>query len=133
MLSHNTDCTEIKSSSSLDKILYEGDILYQEVTNRLKAQLKFIHPLLSLVELPTDFEITTGKFDAEKDPIVSGFLVDTQESFGLPTLHNALEASLSDTKSCLLTIEGVCSAVFKRNDLYMFLILIHMEKMDCLQ
>ena len=121
MLSHNTYCTEINSCSSLDKILYEGDILYQEVTNtcRLKAQLKFIHPLLSLDELPTDFEITTGKFDAEKDPIVSGFLVDTQESFGLPTLHNALQASLSDMKSCLLTIGGVCSAVFKRNDLYM--------------
>ena len=120
MLSHNTACTEINSSSSLDKILYEGDILYQEVTNRLKAQLKFIHTLPSLDEFPTDFEITTGKFDVEKDPIVSGFLVDTQESFGLPTLHNALQASLSDTKSCLLTIGGVCSAVFKRNDLYMF-------------
>ena len=94
----------------------------------------FIHLLLSLDELPTDFEITTRKFDVEKDPIVSVFfLVDTQESFGLPTIHNVLQASLSDTKSCLLTIGGVCSAVFRRNDLYMFLIRIHMEKMDCLQ
>ena len=120
MLSYNTACNEIEGSPNLDKILCEGDSLYRDVINRLKAQLRFIHALLNLQELPDDFEIELGKFAVEKDPVVSGFLVDTQENSGLPTLHIALQSALSSTKSCLLTIGAVCSAVFKRNDLYMF-------------
>ena len=120
MLSYNTACPEIKDSSNLDKILCEGDNLYLDVTNRLKEQLRFIHPLLSLDELPDDFEIEIGKFTLEKDLVVSGYLVDTQENSGLPSLHCALQSNLSSSRSCLLTIGAVCSAVFKRNDLYMF-------------
>ena len=120
MISYNAVCTGIESSSDLDKILYDGDSLYQNVTNELKEQERFIHPLLSLDELPHDFEIEIGKFAVGKDPVVSGFLVDTQENSGLPSLHNALQSTLSNTKSCLLTIGAVCSAIFKRNDLYMF-------------
>ena len=120
MISYNAVCTGIENSSDLDKILYDGDSLYQNVTNGLKEQERFIHPLLSLDELPNDFEIEIGKFAVEKDPVVSGFLVDTQENSGLPSLHNALQSALSNSKSCLLTIGAVCSAVFKRNELYMF-------------
>ena len=133
MLSYNTACPEITDSSNLDKILCEGDNLYLDVTNRLKEQLRFIHPLLSLDELPDDFEIEIGKFTLEKDLVVSGYLVDTQENSGLRSLHCSLQSNLSSSRSCLLTIGAVCSAVFKRNDLYMFFILIHMEKMDFLQ
>ena len=46
--------------------------------------------------------------------------MDTQENSGLPSLHCALQSNLSSSRSCLLTIGAVCSAVFKRNDLYMF-------------
>ena len=120
MLSYNTACPEIKDSSSLDKILCEGDRLYLDVTSNLKEQLRFIHPLLSLDELPDDFEIEIGKFTLEKDLVVSGFLVDTQENSELPSLHSALQSNLSSSRSCLLTIGAVCSAVFKSNDLYMF-------------
>ena len=101
-------------------ILCEGDNLYRDVTNSLKAQLRFIHPLLNLDELPDDFEIEVGKFAVEKDPDVSGFLMDTQENSGLPALNITLQSALSSTKSCLLIIGAVCSAVFKKNDLYMF-------------
>ena len=55
----------------------------------------------------------------EKDPVVSVFLVDTHEMSGLPSLHNSVQSALSNTKSCLLTIGAVCSAVFKRNEIYM--------------
>ena len=120
MISYNAVCTGIENSTDLDKILYDGDSLYQNVTNELKEQERFIHPLLSLDELPHDFEIEIGQFAVEKDSVVSGFLVDTQENSGLPSLHNALQSALSNTKSCLLTIGAVCSAVFKRNELYMF-------------
>ena len=120
MISYNAVCTGIENSTDLDKILYDGDSLYQNVTNELKEQERFIHPLLSLDELPHDFEIEIGQFAVEKDSVVSGFLVDTQENSGLPSLHNALQSALSNTKSCLLTIGAVCSAVFKSNELYMF-------------
>ena len=53
-------------------------------------------------------------------PIECGFLVDTQEKSWLPTLHNALQSALSSSKSCLLAFGAVCSAVFMRNNLYMF-------------
>ena len=86
----------------------------------MKEQLRFIHPLLSLDELPDDFEIEIGKFTLEKDLVVSGYLVDTQENSVLPSLHCALQSKLSSSRSCLLTIGAICSAVFKRNDLYMF-------------
>ena len=119
MLSYNTACPEIKDSSNLDKILCEGDRLYLDVTNRLKEQLRFIHPLLSLDELPDDFEIEIGKFTLEKDLVVSGYLVDTQENSELPSLHSALQSNLSSSRLCLLTIGAVCSAVLKKNDLYM--------------
>ena len=110
----------------------------------MKAQLRFIHPLLNLDELPDDFEIKVGTFAVEKDPVVSVVVVVVvvfflfvfcghTENSGLPTLHIALQSTLSSTNPCLLTTEAVCSAVFKRNDLYVFFILILMENMDFLQ
>ena len=64
----------------------------------------------------------------EKQPIVSGFLVDTHENHGLPTLHRALHSTFIRASSGLITIGAICSAVFKKNDLYVFLIHIPMEK-----
>ena len=101
-------CLDINNSSTLDKIL------------SLKADGKFIHYLLSLDEIPDAFEVELGKFILEKQPIVSGFLVDTHENHGLPTLHRALHSAFSKASSGLITIGAVCSAVFKKNDLYVF-------------
>ena len=113
-------CCEVESSSYLDKILCYGDTVYQHVINRLKAQGKFIHPLLSLEEIPDDFDVEIGKFNVEKQIIVSGILVDTQENLGLPTLHNALHSCFTSSVSGLLTIGAICSAIFKKNNLYVF-------------
>ena len=107
------------NSSNLDKILCDGDTLYRQVINRLKAQGKSVHSLLSLEEMPDDFEVEIGKFVVEKHPIVSGILVDTHENLGLPTLHNALHSAFTST-SGLLTIGAICSAIFKKKNLYMF-------------
>ena len=59
--------------------------------------------------------------------------MDTQENSGLPSLHCALQSNLSSSRSCLLTIGAVYSAVFRGMIYICFLILIHMEKMDFLQ
>ena len=119
MLSYSA-CCEVDSSSKLDKILCDGDTVYQHVINRLKAQGKFIHPLLSLEEIANDFIVETGKFTVEKQPIVSGILVDTQENLGLPTLHNALHSCFTSSASGPLTIGAICCAIFKKNNLYVF-------------
>ena len=119
MLSY-TACCEIENSSNLNKILCDGDTLYRHVKNRLKAQEKFVHSLLSLEETPDDFEVEIGKFAEEKHPIVSGILVDTHENLGLPTLHNALHLAFTSTTSGLLTIWAICSAVFKKKNLFVF-------------
>ena len=78
MLSYSA-CCEVERSSNSDKILCYGNFVYQHVINRLKAQGKFIHPLLSLEEIPDDFEAEIGKFIMEKQLIVNGILVDSQK------------------------------------------------------
>ena len=64
----------------LDKVLCEGDALYQTVIREFKSNGRFIHHLLSLENIPDDFEVEMGKFTLEKFRIVSGSLIDTQKS-----------------------------------------------------
>ena len=78
MLSY-AHCGDVDNSMVLDKVLCEGDALYQTVIRKLKSDGKFIHHLLSLEEIPDDFEVEIGKFTLEKFRIVSGPLIDTQD------------------------------------------------------
>ena len=59
MLSYSA-CHEIDKSSTLDKILYDGDNPYQTIIKNLKTNGKFIHSLLGLDEIPDGFEVETG-------------------------------------------------------------------------
>ena len=119
MLSYSA-CHEIDKSSTLDKILCDGDALYQTIINNLKAYGKFIHFLLSLDEIPDVFEVEIGKFIVEKQSIISGILVDTHEEHGLSTLHHVLNSTFTIVSSGLLIIGAICSAVFKKNGRYSF-------------
>ena len=119
MLTYSS-CHEIDNSLVLDEILYDGDTLYKCAINNLKAQAKFVHSLLSLEEIPDIIEIEKGQFIVEKQPIVSGILVNDYEEQGLPTLHCALQSALTRAPSILLVIGAICSAVSKINDLYVF-------------
>ena len=103
----------------LDKVLCEGDALYQTVISYLKTDGKFVQQLLSLEEIPDNFEVEIGKFTIEKFEIKSGPLIDVQD-LGLPTLHEVLQSAFLSVSSGLLTIGGICSAVFKKNGLYIF-------------
>ena len=103
----------------LDKVLCEGDALYQTVIRKLKSDGKFIHHLLSLEEIPDDFEVEIGNFTLEKFRIVSGPLIDTQD-LGFPTLHEVLQSAFLSVSSGLLTIGAICSAVFKKKGSYAF-------------
>ena len=94
-------CFEIGNRSILDKVLYDGDALYQTIINNLKADGKIIHSLISLDEIPHIFEVGIGKFIVEKQHIVSGILVDTHEEHDLPTLHYVLNSALTNVSSGL--------------------------------
>ena len=110
---------DVSDSSILDKVLCEGDTLYQTVIRKLKSDGKFVHQLLSLEEIPDEFEVEIGKFALDKFQIQSCPLVDTQD-LGLPTLHEVLQSAFLFVSSGLLTIGAICSAVFKKNGLYIF-------------
>ena len=112
-------CHDVDNSLILDKVLCEGDTLYQTVISRLKSDGNFDHRLLSLDEIPYDFEVEIGKFTLEKLPIVCGPLIDTQ-NIGLPTLHDTLQLAFMSVSSGLITIGAICSAVFKKDGMYMF-------------
>ena len=78
MLSY-AHCGDVDNSMVFDKVLYEGDALYQAVIRKLKSDGKFSQHLLSLEEIPDDFEVEMGKFTLEKFHIESGPLIDTQD------------------------------------------------------
>ena len=113
-------CLDIKNELILDKVLCEGDSLYIKTVDRLKTDGKFIQPLLSLDEIPDDIEIEKRKFIVDKQPIVSGILVDSYVDHGLPSLHSALQSAFVSASSGLLIIGAICSAVLKKDDLYIF-------------
>ena len=118
MLSY-AHCGDVDNSMVLDKVLYEGDALYQAVIRKLKSDGKFSQHLLSLEEIPDDFEVEIGKFILEKFHIESGPLIDTQD-LGLPTLHEVLQSAFLSVSSGLLTVGAICSAVFKKKGAYAF-------------
>ena len=118
MLSY-AHCGDVDNSMVLDKVLWEGDALYQTVIRKLKSEGKFIQHLLSLEEIPDDFEVEIGKFTVEKFRIESGPLIDTQD-LGFPTLHEVLQSAFLSVSSGLLTIRAICSAVFKKKGSYAF-------------
>ena len=118
MLSY-AHCGDVDNGMVLDKVLYEGDALYQKVITKLKSDGKFIQHLLSLEEIPDDFEVELGTFTLEKFRIVSGPLIDTQD-LGFPTLHEVLQSAFLSVSSGLLTIGAICSAVFKKKGSYAF-------------
>ena len=112
-------CGDVDNSMVLDKVLYEGDALYQAVIRKLKSDGKLSQHLLSLEEIPDDFEVEIGKFTLEKFRIESGPLIDTQD-IGLPTLHEVLQSAFLSVSSGLLTVGAICSAVFKKKGAYAF-------------
>ena len=118
MLSYSL-CLDVDNSLMLDKVLCEGDALYQTVISKLKTDGKFVQQLLSLEEIPDEFEVEIGKFTIEKFEIKSGPLIDAQD-LGLPTLHDVLQSAFLSVSYGLLTIGAICSAVFKKNGLYVF-------------
>ena len=118
MLSY-AHCGDVDNSMELDKVLYEGDALYQAVIRQLKSDGKFSQHLLNLEEIPDDFEVEIGKFTLEKFHIESGPLIDTQD-LGLPTLHEVLQSAFLSVSSGLLTVGAICSAVFKKKGAYAF-------------
>ena len=114
-------CLDINDGLILDKILCEGDSLYMNIVSTLKKDGKFTQPLLSLDEIPDEIKIEKGKFIVDKQPIVSGILVDSFDvDHGLPSLYCVLQSAFASASSGLLIIGAICSAAVKKDNLYIF-------------
>ena len=121
-------CHDVDYSLILDKVLCEG------VSNS-NQKVKIIRKIYSApVESRRDPRYCSRhrKLYNKAISIVCGLLVDAQD-LGLPKLHHTLQSAFLSVSSGLLTIGAICSVVFKKNGLYVFLILIATEKMDFLQ
>ena len=94
--------------------------MYNRTITSLKTEGKFVHSLLSLEEIPNTVEIKTGQYSVEKQHIRYGYLVNTSDKKALPTLQCALETAFFKSTSVLLIIGAVCSAISKKNNLYVF-------------
>ena len=94
--------------------------MYNRTITSLKAEGKFVHSLLSLEEISNTVEIKTGQYFVEKQQIRFGYLVNTSDNEALPTLQCALETAFLKSTSVLLIIGAVCSAISKKNNLYVF-------------
>ena len=112
-------CGDVDNSMVLDTVLCKGDALYQTVIRMLKSDGKLIQNLLSLEEIPADFEVEIGKLTLDKFCIVSGPLTDTHD-IGFPTLHEVLQSAFLSVSSGLLTIGAIGSVVFKKKGSYAF-------------
>ena len=56
MLSYSL-CHDVDNGLILDEVLCEGDVLYQTVISRIKSDRNFMNQLLSLEDIPDDFEV----------------------------------------------------------------------------
>ena len=110
----------INSTTDLDKVLYNGDMLYNRIMSEMKANGTFQSRLMSFDELPTAVFCENGKTYLCKSNVISGLAL---EHFGqplLPTLHQSLTTAFKETPQVLVMIGAICSAVYIHEERYHF-------------
>ena len=107
------------STLFLDKVLYEGDNLYNKVVMDLKREGKFINALLSFDELPAAVEYRNKYFSLTKHSSVSGLPIVETESETL-SLHEGIIFGFSKSKYLLIMYGALCSVVLFIGNKYLF-------------
>ena len=119
---------DVDNDLILDEVLCEGDALYQTVISKLKSDGKFMNQLLSLEEIPDDFEVKIGKFTLEKYLLHVALLLILKilacQHFMMPCNQHFCQYHL-----VLSLLEQYVLLFLKRMSCMHFLILIAMEKM----
>lgn len=97
------------NSGTLDLILLEGDMLY----NNILPTKDYRPDYLLVTELPVNFKFSNRQFCICTEKSVVG-LVDCASDF--MTLEDALDCQLSLSQSCIVTLKQYTIAVFKHSN-----------------
>ena len=112
--------SHLETRYCLDKVLLEGDIVYNKVISGLKARVLFKSKLLTLDEIPATVTMLKKDIIVEKFGVISGVCTQQFATLGLPSLYEALHNAFQKSSYLLFMIGSVCSSVFKRKDGYCF-------------
>ena len=118
-----------RSSIQLDQILIEGDILYKKILSSLKAEQKYTRKLLTFDEIPENVNVFKRNIHIMKSDVVSGIAIQDFGNMTSPTLHQSMHSAFQSSSYVLVMIGAICSAVYKKDGKYNFLIHILMPKL----
>ena len=108
------------SSTEIDQILIEGDILYQKILFSLKAEQKYTSRLLTFDEIPENVNVFKRDIHIIKSDVVSGIAVQQFGNTSSPTLHQSMYTAFHSSSYVLVMIGAICSAVYKKDGMYNF-------------
>ena len=108
------------SSTQVDQILIEGDILYQKILSSLKAEQKYTSRLLTFDEIPENVNVFKRDIHIIKSDVVSGIAVQQFGNTSSPTLHQSMYTAFQSSSYVLVMIGAICSAVYKKDGMYTF-------------
>ena len=108
------------SSTEIDQILVEGDILYKKILASLKADQKYTSRLLTFDEIPENVNVFTRDTHIIKSDVVSGIAVQQFGNTSSPTLHQSMHKAFQKSSNVLIMIGAICSAVYKKDGMYNF-------------
>ena len=108
------------SSTEIDQILVEGDILYKKIIASLKAAHKYTSRLLTFDEIPENVNVFRRDIHIIKSDLVSGIAVQQFDNTSSPTLHQSMHTAFQSSSYVLVMIGAICSAVYKKDGMYNF-------------
>ena len=111
---------DISNPVTLDKILLDGDILYNKVVSELKTKSNFQSKLLSFDEIPSVVRLNNKTLQVIKSDIISGVAIEQFGDSSLPTLHQSLTTAFYKSHNILIMIGAICSGVYAREGRYHF-------------
>ena len=108
------------SSTHLDLILIERDILYKKILSSLKAEQKYTSRLLTFDEIPENVNVFKRNIHIMKSDVVSGIAIQEFGNMSSPTLHQSMHTAFQSSSYVLVMIGAICSAVYKKDGKYNF-------------
>ena len=112
--------SDIHTHQDLDKVLLDGDSLYNKTVLTLLAQGMLKSKLLNFDEIPQAVTVLKKKIIVEKSDVISGVCTQQFATLGLPSLYQSLHTAFQQSSYLLFMIGSVCSAVFKKDEEYYF-------------
>ena len=108
------------SKHNLDSVLIDGDLLYKKIIVSLKEKGVLKSVLLNFDEIPNIVTVVNQNVTIEKCDVISGVCSQQFITADLPSLHQSLDVAFQKSSYLLVMIGSVCSAVFKKDNLYHF-------------